>query len=260
MSVKMLEGILDSTDNKAFLVIQGGEPILHPQIEDILGLLKNRKCQYQLFSNGIWSENLLRLVKKYDVQNVALSCDGTNKVYEEIRGIKNYANILWLLEQLNRNGNKIEISYIISQWNNRDELLKIAQLAKEYRANFHVDVYDEIKYFGTNTPRMKENYKADDVVSYPVSKVLRLYNEWLIKGDISLPCHSILFSCFITTNGGVYSCGRKLEPLGNLNNKSLSDIWNSSETKKIQNELHDTCNECFATCYRNIDVVLGKWL
>jgi MoaA/NifB/PqqE/SkfB family radical SAM enzyme len=253
MPIWMLERVLD---NEAFIVLQGGEPIIHPDIGTILGLLRKRGVGYQLFSNGILAEKLVGLVEEYGVPNVALSCDGGREAYKRARGVDNFGNIVRLLGELAGRTN-LELSFIVSPWNTRGDLLEVARLAKQFGAVFHVDVYDEISYFGTTAPRLREIYRADDAVSFPNSKCLKLYNRWL-KGDIELPCYSVKFSCFITTDGTVYSCGRKLVPLGSLRRRNLREIWDSPKTAEIQDGLSRNCNGCFATCYRNIDVAFAS--
>ena len=121
----------------------------------------------------------------------------------------------------------------------------------------NVDVYDEIEYFGATKPRMREIYKADDTQSFPKSKCLRLYNGWL-RGDVRLPCYSVKFSCFVATDGTVYPCGRNLIPLGSLRRHSLMEIWDSPKTVETQGELAETCNRCWATCYRSVDMALAS--
>lgn len=257
MPLEMIEGIVDSTDRKrAFIVLQGGEPIMHPNIEGILGLLREKGCKYQLFSNGIMVDKLVYLVNKYDVPNVALSCDGMREAYKKVRGVDNYKGIVRLLSELYGIA-ELELSYIISPWNTREDLLGVAKLARQYGASLNIDVYDEIEYFGTVEPRAREIYKADDMATFPKNKCLRLYNDWL-KGDVRLPCFSVRISCFITTDGMVYSCGRKLMPLGDLSKQSLMEIWNSPKTVEIQEKLENTCNDCFSTCYRNVDVAFAS--
>jgi len=256
MSVEMIRGILDSVDcKKADIVLQGGEPIMHPDVEEILCLLRERGCKYQLFSNGILADKLVYLVNKYDVPNVALSCDGGREAYKKARGVDNYLNIVRLLGDLN-GLTRLEVSYIISSWNSRKDLLTVAKLSKRFGATLNIDVYDEIEYFGTNAPRMGGIYKADDLASFPKNKCLRLYNDWL-KGGVALPCYSVRISCFITTDGGVYSCGRALVKLGDLSKQSLAEIWNSPHTVRVQDELTHGCNKCFSTCYRNTDVAFA---
>jgi len=252
MSVEMIKDIVS---NNIFIVLQGGEPLLHPKIDEILTLLQGH--DYQMFSNGILADKLYDYVIRYHIPQVALSCDGTGEFYKKARGVDNYKNVERLVKALSKI-TTVEVSYIVSPWNNREELLKVHELCKENGAHLHIDVYAEMKYFNTVTPRMEEIYKADDCEKYPSSKVLRTYSKW-IKGDAEAFCHSVRFSCFITTDGGVYACGRKMTKSGDLNTQSLREIWKSENTLKVQNELRH-CNYCWATCYRNIDVALNDVL
>jgi len=253
MPVSMIENIMDDFPN-AQIGIGGGEAILHPDIEGILKLFNQKKRSYTMISNGIKVDYLEFIVNKYKVPNLGLSCDGTWETYKQARGIDNYDNIVSLLRRLKGKTN-LHLSYLISEWNNREELLKIAELSKEFNVGLHIDCYDEIPYYDTTAPRIKKIYKADDVQGYPTSKCLRLYNKW-IEGNYKVPCHMAKYTCSVTASGDVFCCERQPVILGNLNTQSLFEIWYSSKNIEVQDELA-SCNKCLATCHRAVDVAIS---
>jgi MoaA/NifB/PqqE/SkfB family radical SAM enzyme len=251
----MIENILDDVPTNIDIVMLGGELTLHPNIEAILELFNQKKRTYMMVSNGIKADYLEFLVNKYRVPNLELSCDGTWEAYKRSRGIDNYDNIILLLKKL-QGKTQLHISYVISEWNNREELLKISQLCKKYNAILHIDCRDEIPFYDTTIPKIKKIYKADDVASYPHNKLLRLYNKWG-SGNLKIPCYANKYICSIFPNGDVYGCDRRFILLGNLNTQSLSAIRHSPNTIKIQDELAN-CNDCFAPCYRAVDIAISS--
>jgi MoaA/NifB/PqqE/SkfB family radical SAM enzyme len=252
MPINMIENVLNDAPN-AIITLLGGEPTLHPDIEDILRLFKERKRFYKMVCNGMSPDHLEFLVNKYNIPDLTLSCDGTKEAYKQARGVDNFDNIVSLVKKL-RDKTRLSLGYTISYWNSREELLKMQKLCKDYGVALVVTIYEEVKYFYTTAPRMKEIYKADDLARFPHNRNLRLYNKW-VNGKIKMPCHYIKYACQIETDGDVHACGRKFDLLGNLNTQSLSEIWNSPQTKMIQNELIH-CNDCWSIC-REIDVVLN---
>ena len=253
MPISMIENIIDDVPN-AEIAIGGGEAILHPNIEEIIKLFNQKKRSYVMISNGIKADYLEFLVNEYGVPNLGLSCDGTWEVYQQARGVDNYDNIIYLLRRLKGKTN-LHLSYLVSEWNNREELLQISELSKQYNVGLHVDCYDEIPYYDTTAARIKKIYKADDVQSYPTNKCLRLYNKW-IGGDYKIPCHMAKYTCSVGAGGDVFCCERQPIILGNLNEQKLSVIWHSAKTIKIQDELV-SCNKCLATCHRAVDVAIS---
>ena len=252
MPIEMIKNILRDAAPDAVVTLLGGEPIMHPQIEEILELLRGR--EYMLVTNGMNPVRVEFLVTKYSVPYVILSCDGTWEAYKNARGVDNYDNVVLLLKNL-RGKTKASISYTISYWNSREELLKIVQLCKDNGATIDIQVYDVVPYFNNSTtPTMMDIYKADDVIGFPFNKILRLHSQGM-RGECTLPCYAARYSCQIEANGDVQACGRRYNLLGNLNTQSLAEIWNSPHTFEVQKKLVH-CNGCWGTCYRGVEMGL----
>jgi MoaA/NifB/PqqE/SkfB family radical SAM enzyme len=148
MPMEVFRGVLDSVGGKVRFTITGGEPLLHPQIEDIFGELKRNGCSYDLTTNGILSERLVELTKRYGIPDVQVSCDGTRDIYKRIRGVDNYENIAWLLGELSPI-TRVNVNYVVSPWNSRGELLAVKKLCDRLGAGLLVSVYGEFEYWGT---------------------------------------------------------------------------------------------------------------
>jgi MoaA/NifB/PqqE/SkfB family radical SAM enzyme len=254
MPMEVFRGVLDSVGGKVRFTITGGEPLLHPQIEDIFGELKRNGCSYDLTTNGILSERLVELTKRYGIPDVQVSCDGTRDIYKRIRGVDNYENIAWLLGELSPI-TRVNVNYVVSPWNSRGELLAVKKLCDRLGAGLLVSVYGEFEYWGTGKAEMREIYRADDLESFPRSQVLRLYGKWA-RGELHLPCHNVRISCDVVPDGTVYVCSHRMGVLGNVRERMLEQVWQSDTAKRVQAE-YGRCNGCWATCYRNLDVALA---
>lgn len=255
MTLGMFEGILGSIDrDKTTLVIEGGEPLLHPRIGEILGELKRGGFFYNIVSNGILAEKLYQLVKEYDTPGVVLSCDGLREAYKRIRGIDNFNNIAWLAERLPQL-TPTRINYVICPWNTREDLLGVKELCDRFGITLDISIYGDFEYWDTDTTPMREIYKADDLDIFPGSLLLRLYPKWA-SGKLRLPCHTMRISCTVIPDGTVCLCAHKFMPLGNINAQPLMDVWRSDEAERVHLEYVD-CNDCWARCYRHLDVTMA---
>lgn len=86
---------------------------------------------------------------------------------------------------------------------------------------------------------------------------LVLYDEWR-KKNVKLNCYSILDSAVILPNGDVPICQNLDVMLGNINDHSLDQIFNSLESAKKQKDYCHNCNQCWISFHRKYDVVLYR--
>ena len=88
---------------------------------------------------------------------------------------------------------------------------------------------------------------------------LLLYDEWRRKHS-KLKCYSILDSLVIHPNGNVPVCQNLGVMLGNVNEKSLDEIFNSKPSQKVQKKYVHDCNQCWLAFHRKYDVVMLRTL
>ena len=93
----------------------------------------------------------------------------------------------------------------------------------------------------------------DGLKSYPLGKYLSLYNKWL-SGKFRLPCLSVRNSAVVLPDGKVSLCQGKNIILGNLNQKTLKEIWENPKTKRMQDKFL-SCNDCWLICQKPMDIV-----
>jgi len=88
---------------------------------------------------------------------------------------------------------------------------------------------------------------------------LLLYDEWR-KKNTKLKCYSILDSVVIHPNGDVPICQNLGLKLGNVNESSLDEIFNSVASQKTQKEYVHNCNQCWLNFHRKYDIVMLRTL
>jgi MoaA/NifB/PqqE/SkfB family radical SAM enzyme len=88
---------------------------------------------------------------------------------------------------------------------------------------------------------------------------LLLYDEWR-KKKVKLKCFSILDSIVIHPDGSVPICQNLDKKLGNVNDSTLDEIFNSVTTQRIQKEYVSNCNQCWINFHRKYDIVMMRTL
>jgi len=257
-------------------ICSGGEPYLHPQLEDILRLAKRYGLFTWVLSNGsVMNEIRTRtMVREGLIDEHGFSIDGYHP--ETVKAIRIHADLerilrnIERLQRIKREENKAkpkiiiryalmrtnieELPLAVKRWGDMgiDEIQAVYvslanDMDKDLSLFYHQDLLEE--YFA------KAREAADE---YPALKV-RL--PALIKEDrqIQTPkmCRAPWSFVMIDTNGDVLPCYRSFEALrpGNLYGPgadSFSRIWNSKPYRELRRTVNNDhlkkyfpyCREC----------------
>lgn len=91
------------------VMISGGEPLLHPQLEEIIDFLKNKKIEIQLNTNGLLLNKISWLSEK-KIEHIVISIDGTDsESYKEIRGIDFFTKLFFEIKEFKRKSPQTKI-------------------------------------------------------------------------------------------------------------------------------------------------------
>jgi len=121
--------------------INGGEPLLHPQFDNIVRLINNKNFGWGLFTNGtLITSNKAKIIAENEPYSIAISLHGgdeethnwlTGGGYKQaIEGIKNLRKYY---------DGEIKINSLIHPKRNKEEFLKIINFCEEY--DLKLDVY-----------------------------------------------------------------------------------------------------------------------
>jgi len=249
LPVKPIKKILDDPITKRSVIfLTGGEFFLHPEYEEILTLFENRK--FNIFSNALCKEKLIKAVNEYEIQNLYLSWDGKPDTNKSIRGIDSYNSIIEVIDEL-KNKIQIIVNYTISPWNSFDDLIHVKSICEKNKVRLQLGIYSPIRFFNTN---YKMNKIDENIIAISEEHYIKLYNDWFDK-KISFPCNSLRIYGAVYPNGAVPLCPNKGIVLGNVNTHKLSDIWKSERSKNIRRKYY-SCNDCWNSCNRKMEVEL----
>lgn len=243
---KIINQVKDYTNLVALHV--KGEPLIHPELKEILQICEEANVQVNITTNGtLLEKNLDTLINSKAVRQINMSLHSVNKNENtENYNVKNYLdNILKVSDEINSKSNII-ISYRL--WN----LENIKQNDENY------EILNKIgKHF--NKENLSELAKENEFVELKNRVFLNQDIEFIwpsINGNViseSGKCWGLRNQIAILVNGDVVPCCLDQDGninLGNIFENNFYDIINSNLSKSIiagfeNNKLvHKLCKSC----------------
>ncbi|MGQ9628961.1 MAG: radical SAM/SPASM domain-containing protein [bacterium] len=225
IGIKTTFGSLGSSAGKPCVeLILRGEPLLYPQMEEILSYVKEKGVISSIVTNGLLLNNrMAELLLDMEVGSVVFSIDGaTKETYERIRRGGNYdkviQNVLNFIELREKKGAKVAIgTKMVIQEEAEEEI-------DEY-VRWWIDrvdgVYAQCKY--SVDPRNNDVIVVPKPLFWPKERVV---------------CHGLFRDFIITTQGNVLMCGCQFredkETMGNVNRSMIHDIWHSDKYSRYR--------------------------
>ena len=245
------------------IIILGGEPMLYPEIMEMVRYIRTLDMEIELFTNGAnitlpvaeeLFENGVRAVLKMNTFDESLQ--------DTLSGYKgSYKQIQEALKNLKLAGypsqeNQLGVSSIICQ-QNIHELPRLWQWLRDQNI---------LPYFEIMTPQGgAREHNMLEVDSQTLEKFFREISEidstrYDIHWDPKPPlvggeCLRHQYSCAVNSEGNVQSCVGITIPLGNVRQLSLKEILRDSEVVQDLKNYRDTikgpCGECESidSCY-----------
>lgn len=257
--------LLKKLPELSFCNITGGEPFLRDDIDEITDILMQKAKRIVISTNGYLVQKILDLAKKYKTIGIRISVEGLSATNAELRGTKDgFDRALTALIELKRLGLKdIGFGITISD-RNAGDLLRLYQLSKALKIEFATAVVHNSYYFHKHDNRIVEREKV--VKNFKVL-IIRLLKTWKIKhwyrayfnsGLIDyiqgqprlLPCGAGTDMFFLDPWGEIMPCNGMeenfwFESMGNLNEKSFEEIWNSRRATDVRKMAKSCPKNCW---------------
>jgi radical SAM protein with 4Fe4S-binding SPASM domain len=274
------------------IILCGGEPFCHPDIINIIELIKRLKMRCIIPTNGsLISPEILKKIFQLQVDELHLNLwAGSSDTYTKVhpnQTKKMFARIKNLLLAISRykretgaTAPKIYLVNVIVQQNQYDilNMIKLGQQVKADEIEFQIADLDA-KFMRTMALSQKDrtnliNNTAPLINSIKIKNNLRdfieslQYSSWqkYYAKYIKLPCYIGLLYAQIYPNGDVVPCcGSKLV-LGNITKESFSEIWMSDKYARFRADAQkknlkalDNCS-CLNSCsYHKYNILISKF-
>lgn len=258
-----------------------GEPLLHPQFSEIISIFKKSGLRARLFTNGLLLDKnksvaliesgLDRLVVSLwatSPETYALCHPGTNpdNYWRIVENIRQFSR---LKEEMGTDVPKLYLNHVCNIYTYRNIDDKI-DLAHETGCNGIL-----FTPFDPQGDKAKSAALSDEQIDFVLEQfpaalkrmaalgiehnVDRIFkrHQFNLNGDLRTPCYIGRIQTRIRVDGAVMPCCYCNMLLGDLNKKSMKDIWNDfpykdfrnrAETKEGLDTLTGTCS-CDWCCY-----------
>lgn len=251
------------------LVFAGiGEPLIHPETVAAIELAKKLGIDVAMSTNGtlLKDEDLEPLVKS--LTWIRFSFNGGNaKNYSMVHQTKedDYFKVLENIKKLKNKKDELKssitigVQYILLP-QNKDFIIAAAETMKDVGVNYFV-----VKHFyrhSKNEFGVDESWPGDEAMIFLLDAAKSLSSDnflftvrskkYLSRTRIYDMCYGLPFIVYIREDGEVYTCFSyqhdKNTPLGNIFEKSFSEVW-ASRKKAIDyiNRYIDK-NNCQSNC------------
>ncbi len=263
---------LKKTGCKA-VALMGGEPLLSPHFKDIAIKIRELGMELCVITNGtLYNDEIIEFLAKLKPRAVATSIDGsTASTHDKIRGVNGaFKKTMNFMEKCLEKDIPLSVITSVSKLN-ISELSGIAQMIKGKKIAW------QIQMVGAEGIRFDKRYLLDEDEFYSVGVFIEAlrrrysiyelavigahdmgYNSCFIKNiwlyDKWQGCQAGISVVGIRSNGDVVGClsinnDRFVE--GNINERSIYDIWNDSNSfsynRKFKKE--DAGPLCADCCY-----------
>lgn len=241
--------------------LEGGEFVLHPQAREIMEWFKTNHPNYTLLSNCLSPQKVIDLTRSYRPRHLYLSLDGDRDTYKYMRGVDGHDKVIRVIEEL-KDEIPISLMFCLSPFNSFKDMEYTIDIAGRYGIDIRIGIYGTMDYFDT-TAEMLRTSGTDYISQIPDNinatcenyDFVVLYDQWR-NGNLRLRCHSITNSLVVHPDGNVPVCQNLGLMLGNIKEKTLDEIFNSSDSAATQCRLSKECNGCWVNFHRKYDIIL----
>lgn len=235
-----------------YLNIQGGEPLLRDDLEEIIDYANKKGMLTDLFTNGLLIHKKISALKK--LSRITVSLEGDEEAHDRDRGKGTYRKIVENIKLLAENKLKFTINYTVTQNNAKISSVKhVLELAKKY--NSLVGVGEAIIKFD---PNLADRLVAKErliafwkgvrdlrMQGYPLQKSLKSIDfcieslDFVTGEDVynigdPVPYNKKIFPCamgrycaYLDADGMLYPCANQFNRIGkNIFEVGAKEAWN----------------------------------
>ncbi len=257
--------VLTKLPNLKFCNITGGEPFLRKDIDEIVSIVNDKAERVVISTNGYFTDRILEVAKKNKNIGIRISIEGLPEANDELRGLKNgFDHGIRTLLELQRLGLKdIGFGITVSDRNAKD-MIELYQLAKAMGLEFATAAVHNSYYFHKYDNSISEKDEVIACFEEIIKDLLRsrkikswfraYFNHGLInyiKGNKRLlPCEAGSENFFVDPWGEIRPCNGLeekiwIDSMGNLNEKSFNEIWNSQKAKEVREKVKNCPKNCW---------------
>lgn len=245
-----------------FTNITGGEPFIRQDLKDIVRELYKKSDRIVISTNGFFTDRIIDLCNEFPNVGIRISIEGLEETNNKIRGLqdgfnKGYTTLKKLVEMKHPD---VGFGMTVQDANAKD-LVALYEKSNELNMEFATASLHNSFYFveakniihdRLMVAKEFENLINRLLESNSPKKWFRAYfNHGLINYIFGqkrlLPCDMAFDTFFIDPYGDVMPCNgtKQKEVMGNLNNQTWDELWNSEQAEEVRNKVRHCDRECW---------------
>lgn len=264
--------IIDKLENYGTqaLVLSGGEPMLHPQIEECIRYAKSKNIKkIHLLTTLYGTEQMIaktiKLIFKYGL-SISCSFDAIDDKADILRGRKDVARqVKQNIAKINKMNSKLKkpittgVNVVISQLNvyQIPEIINYMETVG-WKTNLDIYRWSSDNHRETDDLKIKDIEKLKKVIEIAKKSPIVFTPDWLLDGYIDYLQDSFPKQCpyllsptfgskfFIQPDGNIKICEGSV--IGNLIHQEVKEIFNSRRWAKAKSKFL-RCKGCWNSCY-----------
>lgn len=235
LSVRDVKSIADQADamGLASICISGGEPLIFPDLKDIIDAIDPKRFVISIDTNGWFlSEKKIKWLVEIGVDRIHLSIDGMKSNHNMFRGKNSWDKCIKALEYCDKYGLGVIINIVATksmiqdcffcETSNSGELIKQLNYISKFNQHASIIYAKPVGSF--------ENYKDEILDTKDLKYIQNLTTKYNISTHLSVNCgHEFGCLCFkrhfsITAYGDVLPCPWIPITMGNIHTENLETI------------------------------------
>lgn len=232
--------------------VTGGDPMLRPDVFEILDHLERAKRPYHIITSGVWSDRpslLIGLKKLTYVQSFLVFLHGHDAAtHAAFTGdAAGFDEALKTIELVAAAGLEVSTSTVITK-QNADHAEPLVELAMRRGARH--SVFN--RYVGPPRPELEPDRdtlskaltKLDDLRQLGYNVALGTCVPACFSKSFSQGCSAGITYCTIDPWGQMRPCDHSPTRVGSVLDQKVSDVWRGKAMRSWRNRLPSACEKC----------------
>lgn len=245
-----------------FTNITGGEPFIREDLPEIVRELYKKSDRIVISTNGFFTDRIIKLCEEFPNVGIRISIEGLEETNNKIRGLddgfnRGYSTLKKLVEMKHPD---VGFGMTVQDANAKD-LVPLYDLSNELNMEFATASLHNSFYFVEAKNIIKDRMMVAKEFEKLINKLLEskspkkwfraYFNHGLINYIFGqkrlLPCDMAFDTFFIDPYGDVMPCNgtKDKEIMGNLNEQSWEELWNSEQANKVRNKVRHCDRQCW---------------
>ena len=245
-----------------FTNITGGEPFIREDLKDIVRELYKKSDRIVISTNGFFTDRIIKLCEEFPNVGIRISIEGLEDTNNKIRGLddgfnKGYSTLKKLVEMKHPD---VGFGMTVQDANAKD-LVPLYDLSNELNMEFATASLHNSFYFVENKNIIHDRLMVAEEFEKLINELLNsnqpkkwfraYFNHGLINYIFGqkrlLPCDMAFDTFFIDPYGDVMPCNgtKEKEVMGNLNEQTWDELWNSEQAEKMRNKVRHCDRQCW---------------